>query len=441
MDLGCYGNKVVASPNLDRLAGRGVRFDHAYCQNPVCSPSRTSFLTGLRPRTTGVINNTIDPRKALKKGVQTMPGFFKANGYYTAGFQKVFHHRSYFSEAWDHYGQGGMTKLGRKRTTRNPTGGKLPWCVFGTTPGDDDDLRDGSTANKAVAALEQWAKRQQDEAKRQPFFMSVGFISPHGHWIVPEKYLRLYPDEKLKLHEIPKDASKLHPLTLPMNLRGPFTAFSDKDKRDYMRSYYGLVSHLDSCVGKILKAMDRLKLWEDTVVVFVSDHGYMLGQHNWWNKATVMEDVLRAPLMVVAPGVKHRGALCSSLVEFIDIFPTVADLCGLQPPKGIEGRSFGKLLRDPKRPFKKGAFSSCGNGPARQGRSVRTARYRYSEWYAGKEQRLMAAQLFDHKRDPQEYYNLAGDPRYKELVANLKKALKAMDEGKIANVAVKGVGD
>jgi len=419
----------VSSPNLDRLAGMGIRFDHAYCQNPVCSPSRTSFMTGLRPKTTGVINN--DPvhekmQEILAQGGQTMPGFFKANGYTTAGFQKIFHHKSYFAESWDHYSQGGITELGRKKKMRNLSkDGKLSWMTVGTTPGDDDDLRDGDTANKAVAVLNELVKKQKDRSDEKPFFISVGFISPHGHWVVPEKYIPLYPDDKLKLHKVPKDASQLHEMTMPMALKESFLAFSEKDKRDYMRSYYGLVSHLDTCVGRLLNAMDRLKLWEDTIVVFVSDHGYMLGQHDWWNKATVMEDALRAPLMVVTPDLKQRGELCSSLVEFIDIFPTLADLCGLTPPRLLDGRSFKPLLSDPKRPFKRAAFSSCGNNSGRRGYSVRTERYRYSEWYRGEEPRLMATQLFDHKNDPQEYYSLAGNTKYSKVEGNLQKVLRA----------------
>ena len=440
MDLGCYGNKVVSSSNLDRLAGMGIRFDHAYCQNPVCSPSRSSFLTGLRPKTTHVINN--DPaheqmRAILDKGGQTLSGLFKANGYTTAGFQKIFHDKTYFPESWDHYSEGGMTPLGQKTTTRNLSkDGELSFLVIGTTLGDDDDLRDGSAANKAIAVLDEIVKKQRDKSDQKPFFMSVGFVSPHGHWIVPEKYIPLYPNSKLQLYKIPMDASTLHETTLPMALRATFLAFSDKDKMDYMRSYYGLVSHLDTCIGKLLDAMDRLKLWDDTIVVFVSDHGYMLGQHDWWNKATVMEDALKAPLMVVTPDLKHRGELCSSLIEFIDIFPTLTDLCGLEPPTLLEGKSFAPLLSDPKKSFKKAAFSSCGNNPNRRGYSVRTERYRYSEWYRGEKPQLLETQLFDHKTDPQEYYNLADDPRYDALKANLKNALKTMDEGKIKDIAV-----
>lgn len=410
--LGCYGHSVVKSPNIDRLAGRGIRFDSAYCQFTVCNPSRSSFLTGLRPDSTGIFNNTTPFRSKLPNAI-TLPQLFRKHEYFTARVGKVFHSAGNMgdSKSWDITSDPKGTPLGKKGQGRNLTGGRVKWCRWLAAEGTDQDQSDGQVTEEAVRFLEQH--------RNDPFFIAVGFHKPHDPFIAPKRYFDLYPLELLRLPKDPPDRSTDFPQAIGSGWKEDFDRFTDKERREFMRAYYAGVSFIDTQVGKIIAAMERLELWRNTIVVFFSDHGYHLGERGWWNKNTVFELSARVPLIVVTPQMKRKGNSCSRIVEFVDIYPTLADLCGLSAPANLEGSSFKPLLNKPNLPWKKMAFTQVQRGSI-AGRSVRTERWRYTEWDRGRQ----GVELYDHNTDPGEYYNLIHEPRHTQIVAKLKKLLR-----------------
>ena len=410
--LGCCGHPIVISPNIDRLASRGVRFERAYCQFPVCNPSRTSLLTGLRPDTTGVLNNTTAFRSRLPD-VTTLPQLFRNHGYFTARVGKIFHGRPDTDDpkAWDVTSDPKGTRLGQKGKGRNLTGGRVRWCRWLAAEGDDEDQPDGLVAAEAIRLLEQ---RGQN-----PFFLAVGFHKPHDPFVAPKRYFDLYPLERLEPPHDPADRSAELPQAIGSSWKVDFDRFTDRERREFMRAYYAGISFMDAQLGKIMAALDRLRLWHKTTVVFFGDHGYHLGEHGWWNKNTLFELSARAPLIVVTPEMNSRGADCSGIVEFVDIYPTLADLHSLPMPDNLAGVSFKPLLSDPTLPGKKAAFTQVQRGRI-AGRSVRTERWRYTEWDEGRQ----GVELYDHKNDPGEYNNLANNSQYTGTVAEHKKLLR-----------------
>ena len=410
--LGCYGHSVVKSPNIDELAWRGVRFDRAYCQFPVCNPSRSSLLTGLRPDITGVLNNTTPFRSKLPE-VITLPQLFRNHGYFTARLGKIFHGRASTDDpkAWDVTSDPKPTRRGQKGQGRNLTGGRVKWCRWLAAEGGDEDQPDGQVAAEAIRLLEQRGQ--------SPFFLAVGFYKPHDPFIAPKRYFDLYPLERLKPPQDPSDRSPELPQAIASGWKAEFNRFTNRERQEFMRAYYAGISFMDAQVGKIIAAMDRLRLWHNTTVVFFGDHGYHLGERGWWNKNTLFELSARAPLIVVTPDMKNPGVHCSRIVEFVDIYPTLADLHGLPAPGNLAGTSFKPLLNDPNLSGKKMAFTQVQRGRI-AGRSVRTERWRYNEWDEGRQ----GVELYDHDNDPGEYYNLAHDPRHAQTITELKKLLR-----------------
>ncbi len=416
--LGCYGDPDVKSPNVDRLAARGVRFERAYCQYPVCNASRTSFLTGLRPDTTGVLSNDTPFRDKLPD-VVTLPQLFRQNGYTTASLGKIFHlgrdaagKPAFFldQKSWEENRNFPATPTGLRGEGRNLTGGKIAAVRWLAAEGGDLDQPDGQLAAEAVRLL---------EAHREgPFFLAVGFHKPHDPFNAPKAYFDLYPPDKIRVPQGAESRAPENPLSIPVN--SPLAALGEAEQRELKRAYMAGLSFMDAQLGKVLDALDRLKLWETTAVVFMGDHGYHLGEHHWWNKVTVYEHCARAPLIVWAPGAKGMGRSARGLVEFIDVYPTLADVCGLTPPTSLEGKSFRSLLDDPSRPGKPAAYTKVTRGQG-EGRSVRTDRWRYTEWDGGKK----GAELYDHANDPGEDHNLASDPRQADTVAEHKALLRA----------------
>jgi uncharacterized sulfatase len=417
--LGCYGHPVVKSPNVDALARRGLRFDRAYCQYPVCNPSRASLMTGLRPDTTQVFSNTLHFRRSLPDAV-TLPQLFRQQGYFTASLGKIFHRGQTIDDvraemddpkSWDKAMYFKPTQRGSQGVGRNLTDGRLAWCRWLAAEGDDEDQPDGQIAPEAIRLLE--------ENRDKPFFIAVGFHKPHDPFVAPKKYFDLYPLESLKPPTDPPDKTPDVPLAIAGGFKAEFDRFTDRDKREFMRSYYAGISFMDAQVGKLMNAMDKLKLWDNTIVVFFGDHGYHLGERNWWNKSTVFELSARAPLIVIAPPMKAKGRNCERLVEFVDIYPTLTALCGLPAPSNLEGVSFRPLLDDPTRAWKRAAFTQVQRGRV-AGRSLRTERYRYTEWDDGK----AGMELYDHQTDPDEYHNLANDPAHAKAVEEMKRLLR-----------------
>lgn len=413
-----FGDVSALAPNLDRLAKRGVRFDNAYCQYPVCNPSRASFLTGLRPDTTGVQDNNVFIRQKLPN-VVTLPELFKQQGYFTASLGKIFHRGGTMEEvnermadpqSWSHLRFFQSTPRGLQGEGRNLTGGALAWCRWLAAEGSDEDQPDGQVAAEAVRLI--------NEKRSESFFLAIGFHKPHDPFIAPKKYFDQYPLDKIQLPQDPAGRSSEVPFAIP-NGYPQFKQFTDQERREFKRAYLAGVSFMDAQLGKVFAALDQHKLWDNTIIVFLSDHGYHLGERGWWNKNTLFELSTRAPLVVYAPKAKARGKRSPALAEFVDLYPTVAELAGLKAPSNLEGLSLKPLLDNPARPWKQAAFTQVQRGRV-QGRTVRTARWRYTEWQGSDG----GGELYDHQTDPGEYRNLANDPAHAKQMAEMKQLLQ-----------------
>ena len=396
-ETGCYGSHVVRTPNIDRLSRIGMRFDRAYVQVTVCNPSRTSLLTGLRPDTTQVLDNRTHFRKQLPE-VVTLPQLFRDSGYYTIRLGKIFHDGAAMEDdkAWDKAVYPRPTSEGLRGEGRNLTGGALRWCAWRAAEGTDEDQPDGQIAKEAVKFLNQ--------SHDKPFFLALGFYKPHDPFVAPKKYFEHYPIDSIILNRDPPDATPVSAPTFGAGFKREFDKFSDRERREFQRAYYAGVTFMDAQVGKVLDALQQSPFANNTVVFLMSDHGYHLGERGWWNKSNLTELSCRTPLIAYAPGMKATGVSCSRLVEFIDVYPTLAELCHLQTSNRLEGRSFAPLLDDPLQEWKEAAFTQFRRGEA-MGRSVRTVRWRYTEWNEGRE----GTELYDHTTDPGEYRNLADE--------------------------------
>lgn len=406
-ELGCYGAEDVKSPNIDRLAVKGMLFRRAYVQYPVCNPSRASFLSGLRPDETGIVTNDVPFRKNMPDRI-SLPELFRRNGYFTAGIGKVFHlgedakgEDAKFRDpkSWDHFSDSlnAAPAIGLKGEGRNLTEGRLKWCEWRAAEGTDADQPDGINTTEALRVL--------DERHGKPFFLALGIHKPHDPFFAPKSYFDLYPEDSVKLAKEPADRSPQLRHAIPNQT--DFAAFTDRERREFKRAYQAGVSFADAQVGRILAALERNKLWDNTIVILIGDHGYHLGEHGWWNKVTVHELGARAPMIVWIPGAKGMGKPTAAITEFVDLYPTLADYAGLTPPQKLSGQSLRPVLEDPAQPGKEAAYTQVNRGPV--GRSVRTERWRYTEWG---ERGKAGIELYDHVEDPGEYHNLGEDPAH-----------------------------
>jgi uncharacterized sulfatase len=421
--LACYGDPVAKTPNLDALARSGVLFERAYCQFPHCNPSRSSMLSGLRPRTTRVTNNEDNLYRNIP-GVMTLPRWFRTQGYATARCGKIFHlgvptglESMDDPEAWD-FGTPFKDERPyppKRDSAVNVSTGKkqgLPWTE---TTGGDDDLVDGNFAKTAIEWLE-----KRDSLK--PFFLAVGFHRPHLPLVAPAKYFDLYPFDTIKLPPEPADDETDIPLPARNgSVPGYTITTTPEQRRAAIRGYLAAVSFMDAQAGRVLDALKRLGLADDTIIVFAGDHGWHLGEHGLWHKRSLFEESARVPFMVFAPGAKGNGRRCAGLAELLDVFPTLCDLAGVPAPGNLQGKSLLPLLDDPHSTLHEAAFTEARRGKEAEywGRSVRTARWRYTEWNGGRD----GIELYDHDTDPGEFTNLAIDPRHTETLAHLKKLL------------------
>ena len=432
-NLGAYGHPLVKSPNIDRLARRGMRFDRAYTQFPWCSPSRSSLLTGLRPDTTKVYDLTTHFRKNLPN-VVTLPQMFRQNGYYAARVGKIFH----YGVPGD-IGTSGLDDAPSWETVVNPKGRDkdeesllktlTPQRALGSAlaflaaDGTDEEQTDGKVATEAIRLIE--ANRDK------PFFIAAGFYRPHCPFIAPKKYFDLYPLEKIALPNEPAGYMKNVP-EAAFWTRPPFWGLNEGERREAIRAYYASITFMDAQVGRLLDALDRLNLTDNTIVVFWSDHGYLLSEHASWMKNSLFEESARVPLIIAAPRAKAKGRASGRTVELLDIYPTLAELCGVRAPGQLEGQSLRALLDNPQARWDKAAYTQVGRGmqagqPAQfMGRSVRTERWRYTEWDEGKQ----GTELYDHDKDPREYRNLASDPLHSKTVDEMKRLLRSQNGSK-----------
>ncbi len=406
--LGAYGDEAVSTPNLERLAQRGRRFDRAYNQFPICNPSRASLMSGWRPSKTGVWSNRT-PAASKLAGATLLQDHFRANGYSTVRLGKIYHHEEGF--AWD------LAEYFEWAPGKKPIESLEPpeWSQAGffaakwaATDNRDEEEPDGRTARRAAELIGQ--------PRDQPLFMAVGFIRPHGPWVAPKSYYDMYPEAGMQLpptiegdlDDVPKIA---------MN-RGSEPVIPDDKRRMAIAAYSACVSFVDAQLGVILDALDRGGGWEDTVVVVVGDNGIHRGEHGIWKKNSLFEVSSRVPLFVAAPGMREPGAPTDSLVELVDIYPTLIDLADLSAVDGLDGTSLVPLLVDPSQTVKTAAFTYSERGGDRLATSVRTRRYRYTHWPSGE------AELYDHDVDPQEHSNLAADPDYSSVVEELRALIQ-----------------
>lgn len=425
-DLGAYGSPVVHSPNLDRLAARGVRFDRAYCQFPLCSPSRSSLMTGLRPDTTRVFDLTYHFRKGLP-GVVTLPQFFGKRGYHVARVGKIYHYGNPGQigtsglddpESWMEF----HNPAGRDKTLLEPRlvnhtpkrGLGSAMAYLSDEEGQDEDHTDGMVATKAIEIIE----REKD----RPWFVAVGFYKPHTPYIAPRKYFDLYPTERITVPEIPAGYTNQVPWpALGGTQPWPWFGVTREQARECKRAYYATISFVDAQIGRVLDAVDRLGLRDNTLVVFWSDHGYHLGERGLWMKQSNFEESARVPLVVAAPGLRGAGRGCRRTVELVDLYPTLVDLAGFEVPAGLEGVSLRPLLERPTARWTRPAYTQVQRGRF-PGHSIRTERWRYTEWDGG----ARGVELYDHRADPGELRNLASDPRWARTIAGLREQLHGL---------------
>lgn len=414
--LGCYGHPLAKTPHLDRLAATGVCFEHAYHQIPLCNPARASLMTGRRPDQTTVYDLARHFREQIPE-VTTLPQQFAAAGYFTARVGKIYHY-----DVPAAIGTDGFDDAPSWRLTVNPKGRDKSdeALVFNAEPhrkisaalswlaaeGTDEEQTDGMIATEAI--------RLMGEARDEPFFLGVGFFRPHTPYVAPKQYFDLHPLESMRLAYAPSDDRGDIPLAaFAHNNPVPHYGLEEPVLLGALQAYHACVSFVDAQVGRLLTALEELELADNTIVVFWSDHGYHLGEHGGvWQKRTLFEESARAPLLIRLPGAEGNGRPCRRVVEFVDLYPTLVEAAGLTAPEGLDGRSLLPLLHDPLSPWEGSAITQILR-PADDrlaapvmGRSVRTERWRYTEWNGGE----VGRELYDHASDPGEFRNLALDP-------------------------------
>lgn len=461
--LGCYGVADIRTPNIDKLASDGLLFNRAYCQQAVCSPSRTSLLTGRRPDTTKVYDLVKHFRDVLPD-VVTLPQHFKNNGYFCQSFGKIFHGGLDDPKSWsapsvgsgvatvipqhdgslavavvdpDYFQEGGAARVvercappliqtaagkgkGGKASQREKQANKPPWSSPDVA---DNELGDGKMADAAIEVMR--------ASKDKPFFLAVGFRKPHLSFDAPKRYYDWYDAEKMRLAKNPYPPKDVFPPALSswgelrayagMPKEGPV---SDADAKQLIRGYYAATSYTDAQLGRVMAELDKLGLREKTIIILWGDHGWQLGEHGMWCKHTCYETSTRSMLMISTPGQKTRGQKTDALVEFVDIYPTLCELAGLPLTAGLEGASFAPLVANPARPWKPAAFSQYPRGDM-MGYALRTDRYRYVEWVKKSSGAVEGRELYDHQSDPDENANVAAQAANQELIAKLSGQLKA----------------
>ncbi|WP_457795360.1 sulfatase [Horticoccus sp. 23ND18S-11] len=440
--LGSYGNAVCRTPNLDRLAAQGVRFTRAYCQNPVCGPSRASFMSGLYPEQNGVTGNnyTYGSYRVLTPSLAEHPsigGLLRRNGYVSMRVGKIFHMGIPGGiEAGDPGGDDpdSWDRAFNVMAPETASPGELEDisprpAAYGTRfarvivpDGQETTQADYLAASQAIAILETRSRVRVSDDRRQlrptdPLFLAVGLIRPHVPAVAPKRLFDHYPPERIALPRVPPGDLDDVPAPAAEMRNDARYGMDERQQRQAIAAYYASVEFMDEQVGRLLGALDRLKLRERTIVIFTSDHGFHLGEHTLWQKTTLFEESLRVPLLVSAPGFQATaGAHSDALVELTDLYPTIADLAGLRDrtPANLVGRSLRPLLLNPgatgEREF---AYSVNSRG----GRSLRNLRWRYNSWgEAGEE-------LYDLEQDPRQFTNLAGNPAHAATLAVMRAAL------------------
>jgi iduronate 2-sulfatase len=440
-DLGSYGS-VAKTPHLDALALRGVRFERAYCQQALCNPSRSSFLTGRRPDSLHLWHNGTHFREK-NPDVLTLPQWFLQQGYTTGNVGKIFHNwhtkekgdrRSWSADEFLHYANHGDDRP--KVKGESPKNLVLPFeRQYGNSPlcercdVPDEAYFDGQVAREAIRVL--------GEVKAKPFFLAVGFWKPHAPFNAPKKYWDLYDPKQLPRFDParPKNAPEVafHDSREIRGVPPKSMTFTPEQVTEIRHGYLANISYLDAQIGLLLAALDKEGLTKNTIIVFHSDHGYHIGEHTLYGKTSNFDFDARVPLIVSAPHMTTRGQSATGLVELVDVFPTVCELAGLSIPKGLDGSSFRPILNDPKKSTKTAAFTQHPRPayfdrtekgvPDAMGYSVRTPRVRYTEWRDWTTGKALATELYDHPSDPGETKNLADQREWAAFQREAQAAL------------------
>ncbi|MBX6312152.1 MAG: sulfatase [Isosphaeraceae bacterium] len=403
------GHPGTKTPNLDRLAARGEIFTRAYCSAPACNPSRASLLCGVRPSTSGVYHNDQPWRPVLRDAV-TLPQHFMAAGYEVVAGGKLFHNSYNDLASWQHYEKTGPhPEPERKPVNGIPNAAHFDW---GPVDVSDDEMGD--------ARVIRWAANYLSRSHDKPFFLAVGLIRPHLPWYVPRTYFDRFPLSEIVLPTVKEDdLDDIPPLGLKM-------ARPEGDHRRVVQArqwekavqgYLASIHFADAMIGRLLQALDASPDAQNTIVVLWGDHGWHLGEKKHWRKFALWEEATRVPLIIVAPGWTRPGTRCERTVSLLDLYPTLIELCGLPPKKGLEGDSIARLLKDPAAEWDRPVVTTHGRG----NHAVRSERWRYIRYNDGTEE------LYDHQADPLEWTNRAKDPALAEVKSRLAAWLPKQD--------------
>jgi iduronate 2-sulfatase len=451
--LGCYGDPMAKTPHIDRLAARGVRFDRAYCAFPLCGPSRNSILTGLYPNSTGIQANSLIFRQTIPNQL-SMSQTFRQQGYFAARIGKLYHYNVPNSIGTNGHDDPGSWELelnpaGVDRLEEHPHitslvpnqfGGTLSWYA---SPKSDEHHTDAIMAKDADWVLERCARDKQ-----RPFFLAVGFFRPHTPYVAPQRpWFDMYDVNQMPVVEgVEADRVDIPEAGLGSQKKEQNT-MTDEQRRQARQAYYASISFMDAQVGRVIESLDRHGLAENTVIVFTSDHGYHMGEHGLWQKMSLFEESARVPMLIVAPGAGNVGGVVSAPVSQVDLFPTLAELCGVTPPTNLQGQSLVPMLKDntqtgrgwaltqvtrgsgggggvQQRKKKTGENAPKSAAPANDGRffgySLRTERWRYTEWDGGQKGR----ELYNHDTDPRELTNLADHADHSKTMEQLATLMR-----------------
>jgi arylsulfatase A-like enzyme len=443
--IGPYMELDEHTPNLDRLAAEGVRFNRTYCQYPLCGPSRASFMSGLYPETNGIINNSyeIGSYRAVNPSLSSHPsmaGFFREKGYYTARVSKIYHMGvpggiergepgGDDPDSWDYaYNVMGPETLSHGTLELLSPGNLHYGSNFARMILEDkyaETQADYLAASQAIAILENRAgkvpehgRNAQKDKKDAPFFLAVGMVRPHVPLIAPENCFEPYPEEAVELPPVVVEDNVPEEALIRQNMK--VWKMSEVQKKQTISAYMASVRFMDQQVGRLLDALDRLDLREETIVIFISDHGYNLGEHDCWSKVSLWEGSVRVPLIISVPGAaKNRGNTCESIVELVDLYPTLTELCGLSHEQSeiLQGKSLaGYLVENGSIPDESVAYTISYGG---KGATIRTDSWRYTRW--GEEVTEGNEELYDHQNDPEEHINLADNRKNREVLEEMRE--------------------
>ena len=424
-DLGCYGNTIVKSPNIDKLAKNGVVFNKAYCQQAICAPSRMSILTGMRPENIGIYD-IFSPMRKTRKDLISMPQFFKSYGYKTASIGKVYHHSRDDKEVWDVFHEKEKNTYVSKENTdfienSKSSGKTAKGPAFEKVETSDDAYKDGRAAKHAIETLQ--------KLKNNKFLMIVGLSKPHLPFNAPKKYWNLYDKNDFK---VPSRVKPKNMYRLALSKWGELKNYAnipnngdlnDELTKELINGYYACISYVDTQIGKIVNTLEELNLKENTLIVFMSDHGYKLGEYGAWCKHSNMEIDTRVPLIISnGKNLKTNNTKCNALVENIDVFPTIAASCGLTTHH-VDGKSLLPLIDNPKKPWDKAAYSLFPRGKKYMGCTVTDGHWRYTEWRNSVDQKVLYKELYNHQKSVVANENLSKNPEYKTVVSRMQELL------------------